>query len=349
MTITAFAAGTPETPTAGLEYRPGVCNIGPEEIARRRRSGHVALVATVVLLAVLVAIGAPPLVRLLLILPAGAAASGYLQARLKFCAGFGIPRRLQLRCGGPDARGARCGRSRSGSNQGQADRPGEPRHRPRRRGRRRPSAAMTTLEREPAKDSATADPIERVAAALRAHNIEAIVVETGDEARETVLGLIPDGAEVHSGQVEDPRGRRPVRRDRRVGTLRRDPPAHVRDGPRDPGSRDPEDGRLGGLHARQRRRGHRGGALVAASATGSQLGPYAAGAGRVILVVGSQKIVPDLDAALRRINEVVFPWEDAQVQQRLGVHTVLDKILVIYGEWQAGRTTVVLVREPVGV
>lgn len=89
MTITAFAAGTPETPSAGLEYRPGVCNIGPEEITRRRRSGHVALVATVVLLAVLVAIGAPPLVRLLLILPAGAAASGYLQARLKFCAGFG--------------------------------------------------------------------------------------------------------------------------------------------------------------------------------------------------------------------------------------------------------------------
>ena len=89
MTIANFAAGTPGAPIAGLEYRPGVCNIGPEEIARRRRSGHIALVATVVLLAVLVAIGAPPLVRLLLILPAGAAASGYLQARLKFCAGFG--------------------------------------------------------------------------------------------------------------------------------------------------------------------------------------------------------------------------------------------------------------------
>jgi hypothetical protein len=92
MTITAFAAGAPSTPgapIAGLEYRPGVCNIGPQEIARRRRSGHVALIATVVLFAVLVAIGAPPLVRLLLILPAGAAASGYLQAWFKFCAGFG--------------------------------------------------------------------------------------------------------------------------------------------------------------------------------------------------------------------------------------------------------------------
>ena len=91
------------------------------------------------------------------------------------------------------------------------------------------------------------------------------------------------------------------------------------------------------------------GTLVAASATGSQLGSYAAGAGRVILVVGSQKIVPDLEAALRRIREVVFPWENAQVRARMGVDTVLEKILVIYGEWQTGRTTVVLVREPVGV
>ena len=91
------------------------------------------------------------------------------------------------------------------------------------------------------------------------------------------------------------------------------------------------------------------GALVAASATGSQLGAYAAGAGRLILVVGSQKVVPDLDAALRRIHNVVSPWENAQVRTRLGVDTALEKGLVIYGEWQAGRTTVVTVREPVGV
>jgi L-lactate utilization protein LutC len=91
------------------------------------------------------------------------------------------------------------------------------------------------------------------------------------------------------------------------------------------------------------------GVLVAASATGSQLGPYVSGAGRVILVVGSQKIVPDLDAAIRRIHEVVFPFENASVRARLGVDTILEKVLVMYGEWQPGRTTVVLVREPVGV
>ncbi len=70
-------------------YQPGVCNIGPAEIARRRRSGHAGVAATVVLFAALIALGAPHWARLLLILPAGVAATGYLQAALHFCAGFG--------------------------------------------------------------------------------------------------------------------------------------------------------------------------------------------------------------------------------------------------------------------
>ena len=69
----------------------------------------------------------------------------------------------------------------------------------------------------------------------------------------------------------------------------------------------------------------------------------------MILIVGSQKIVPDLDAAMRRISEVVFPYENAQVREKLGVDTVLEKVLIMYGEWLPGRTTVVLVREPVGI
>jgi hypothetical protein len=59
--------------------------------------------------------------------------------------------------------------------------------------------------------------------------------------------------------------------------------------------------------------------------------------------------VPDLDAALRRIRDVVFPYENGQVREKLGVDTVLEKVLIIYGEWLTGRTTVVLVREPVGI
>ena len=90
MTLTSYAASSSSgRPLAGVEYRPGVCNIGPAEIARRRRAGHIGLLVTVAVLAALVAIDAPPLARLLLILPAAVAASGYLQARLKFGAGFG--------------------------------------------------------------------------------------------------------------------------------------------------------------------------------------------------------------------------------------------------------------------
>jgi hypothetical protein len=90
MTLSTFTAtGSSGPPPAAAGYRPGACNIGPAEIARRRMVGHVGAVATLALLAVLVAIGAPPPVRLLVALPAAGSASGYLQAWLRFCAGFG--------------------------------------------------------------------------------------------------------------------------------------------------------------------------------------------------------------------------------------------------------------------
>jgi hypothetical protein len=90
--MTLASQTTPAAPLASIPgegYQPGTCNIGPAEIARRRRAGRVGLGAAIVLLAGLVAISAPPLSRLLVALPAAAAASGYLQARLRFCAGFG--------------------------------------------------------------------------------------------------------------------------------------------------------------------------------------------------------------------------------------------------------------------
>ncbi len=90
MTLASPATPTePGEPTSGDGYQPGTCNIGPAEIARRRRAGHVGLGATTVLLAGLVAVGAPRMSRALVALPAAVAASGYLQARLRFCAGFG--------------------------------------------------------------------------------------------------------------------------------------------------------------------------------------------------------------------------------------------------------------------
>lgn len=64
------------------------------------------------------------------------------------------------------------------------------------------------------------------------------------------------------------------------------------------------------------------GDLVVASASSSQLGPYASGAGKLIIVAGSQKIVRDLDQALLRIAEHVLPYEDATVYERMKIHTL---------------------------
>ena len=86
----AFAATTtPGSEHSRPGYQPGFCNIGPAEIARRRRIGDVGLLVTVVVLVALVALSAPPAFRLIVALPAASAASGYLQAWLRFCFGFG--------------------------------------------------------------------------------------------------------------------------------------------------------------------------------------------------------------------------------------------------------------------
>jgi hypothetical protein len=209
---------------------------------------------------------------------------------------------------------------------------------------------MTTLDdRTVPGETDVVDRLEHVAEALRSHNITAVVVDRGAEARDVVLGLIPVGAEVHSGKsktLEDvglyaeivESGRYDAIRPRMFAMDRATQGREIRKLVAAP------DFMLGSVAAVTD-----DGTLVAASATGSQLASYAAGAGRLILVVGSQKLVPDLDAALRRIHDVVFPYELAQVRARLGVDTILEKVLIIYGEWLAGRTTVVLVREPVGV
>ena len=91
------------------------------------------------------------------------------------------------------------------------------------------------------------------------------------------------------------------------------------------------------------------GIQVTASATASQLGPYANTAGKVILVVGSQKIVPDLETALRRVREYVLPWEDDQVRKMIPSGSFVGKILIIEREWISGRMIVILVKEPIGI
>jgi hypothetical protein len=91
------------------------------------------------------------------------------------------------------------------------------------------------------------------------------------------------------------------------------------------------------------------GELLTTSYSGSQIGPYAAGAGRVILVIGSQKLVGSLDDGLRRIRDHVMPYEDARLREQLGVGTKAASILIQTASARPGRITLILVLEPVGV
>lgn len=193
------------------------------------------------------------------------------------------------------------------------------------------------------------DDIAAVAAALGHNHIEAVVVDTAAEARALVLGLVPEGSEVHwakSKTLEDlgltelflDPARYDAVRPHYMVLDRKTQGREIRKISSAP------DFMLGSVQAVTR-----DGALVSASYSGSQIGPYAAGAGRVILVVGTQKIVPDLDAALRRIRETVTPYEDARLREQMGRGTHLAKLLVTFMEPLPGRTTVIIVREPVGV
>jgi hypothetical protein len=90
------------------------------------------------------------------------------------------------------------------------------------------------------------------------------------------------------------------------------------------------------------------GSLLTASMSGSQLGPYASGAGRVILLVGTQKIVSDVEEGLQRIDEYALPLEDARAQAAYGIRSAVNKVLIINREITPGRITVVFVDEVLG-
>jgi len=196
---------------------------------------------------------------------------------------------------------------------------------------------------------APAAKVGRLAANLQARNFEVVVVQTGAEAKAEVLKRIPYGTRIHSGKsktLED------------IGlfdtlmgsdeydfvrkqTLKLDRITQRR-----------EMVKLGAtpdLMINSVQAVTEAGQLVVVSASGSQIGAISAGGEKLILVVGSQKIVADLDAAFQRIQEHVFPYEDARLLEMLGIHTAWTRTLILEREFTPGRTTVILVRDPVGV
>ena len=74
------------------------------------------------------------------------------------------------------------------------------------------------------------------------------------------------------------------------------------------------------------------GEVLIASAVGSQLGPAAFGAGAVIWVVGTQKLVRTLEDGFRRIRQHSLPLESERTQRVYGQPSAINKLLIVNGE-----------------
>ncbi|PCR90866.1 lactate utilization protein [Natrinema ejinorense] len=90
------------------------------------------------------------------------------------------------------------------------------------------------------------------------------------------------------------------------------------------------------------------GELVAADRSGSRIGAYPFAASNLVIVSGINKIVPTLDDALDRLESVAYPLENERAKEAYGVDSAIAKQLVFRQELEAGRTTVVLIRDQLG-
>jgi hypothetical protein len=71
-------------------YAPGVCNIGREEIRKRKVTGWIGLACVVGCIVVFEIVNVPGAYRLLVALPAAVCIAGFLQARDRFCLRYGL-------------------------------------------------------------------------------------------------------------------------------------------------------------------------------------------------------------------------------------------------------------------
>ena len=189
--------------------------------------------------------------------------------------------------------------------------------------------------------------VERVAKALKTNGMDVLITETGEEAKQLVLDLVPQGAEVYSNVSKtleriglsaefDKSGRYNAVRPKVLSLDRKTQKDMIRK------IRSTPDYIIGSVQAITE-----AGQVLTASGSGSQIASYAYGAAKVIWVVGAQKLVRDLDEAFRRIAEYSYPLEDARMQEAFGRNSSVNKTLIINRD-APGRITIVLVKENLG-
>jgi hypothetical protein len=195
-------------------------------------------------------------------------------------------------------------------------------------------------------DAAT---IEKTVKALASNGISAVVVDTAESAKRKVLEILPKQAEVmnmtsmtlegitlvkeilESGQFNSVRNKLNTMDDATQGTAKRRlgaAPEWV----------------VGSVHAVTEE-----GQAMVASNTGSQLPAYAYGAAHVIWVVGTHKIVKNIEEGMQRIYEHSLPLESERAKKAYGTSgSFVSKILIVNREVQPNRITMVLVNEMLG-
>jgi len=214
-------------------------------------------------------------------------------------------------------------------------------------------AAVYTMEMvmAPARQSfaepATDEQIERAVQALAANNIRALVVDDRAAALQALLELLPEGAEVFTASSQtleaigalkaiNESGRFDAIRPKLLKLDRQTQAREMRK------LADSPDYVVGSVHAITEQ-----GQVLVASGGGSQLASYVYGAGKVIWVAGSQKIVANRNDGFRRIEQHSLPLEDARMRLTRGVGSQVGKVLIFNRE-PVGRTTLILVREALG-
>ncbi len=208
--------------------------------------------------------------------------------------------------------------------------------------------AVNTAPNREFEKLASDEQIERTRKALEANGIHVRIAETGEEAKRIFFELVPDGSEVFLGasvtleqlgikDIIDKSGRFDAVRPRMFAMNMATQGREIRKLGGAP------DYAAGSVHAVTEK-----GQVMIASKTGSQLGPYALGAGKVVWVVGAQKLVKDIDEGFRRIHEYCVPREEAHMQQLYHTGTAPNKILIVNGEIRPDRITMIIVKEDLG-
>jgi len=190
--------------------------------------------------------------------------------------------------------------------------------------------------------------IMRTVEALQARNIHVIVTDTREATNNALIQLLPEGAEICDSTSETLDA---------IGFT-----AFVRGNPRyknlhDVYEAEPDMAKRNDLRRRASIADYfigsvqaiaETGEIFVASATGSQLAPYVYAAKRVILVVGIQKIVPTFDAAMQRVRGHTLVKHDQWLAEMGRAPTPIGKLGIIEHESQAGRITLILVKELLG-